>query len=126
MIIHVELILIADRVEPDVAHEVGPLFAEESDLELDVEPDDQPVIQLVVQAQEEPIDPDVQPEEVPVVPDEEPVVQAQEEVVREARAEEEHVVAAEVGVRTRKQSERIVKLKLAKNWGVREAMQKSH
>ena len=80
----------------------------QSDFEPDVEPDDQPGVQTIV-------DPDVQPGEELVVPDEEPIVQAQEEVVREA--EEEHVVAAEVGVRTRKQSERIVKLKLAKKWG---------
>ncbi|KAL4563609.1 hypothetical protein LXL04_027654 [Taraxacum kok-saghyz] len=99
-----------DIVEPTVAPEVGPLFGEESDIKLDVEPDDPPVIQPTVEAQEDTVDPAVQP-------DEELVVQAQEEVMREGRAEEEHVVAAAVGVRTRKHSERIVKLKLAKKLG---------
>ena len=56
---YLELILIAYIVEPDVAHEFGPLFGEESDFELDVEPDDPPVIQPTVEAQEDTVDPAV-------------------------------------------------------------------
>ena len=124
------MILFSDNVEdtvaPDFELDVGPLFGDESDFELDVEPDDPPVIQPAVQADEETVvqavEEPVQAVEEPVVEAveesvvqavEEPVVQAQEEVMRE----EEPVVAAAVGVRRRRPSQRIIKLKLAKKVG---------
>ncbi|KAL4590926.1 hypothetical protein LXL04_003873 [Taraxacum kok-saghyz] len=99
--------VVEPTVAPDFELDVGPLFGDESEEELDVEPDDPAVLQPAVQVDEEPV----------VQAVEEPVVQAQEEVMREGRVEEEPVVAAAVGVRRRKPSERIVKLKLAKKVG---------
>ena len=92
-----------DNHQATAISELTMLSQQISDVEPDVQPDGvhtamEEEQERVVEAMEE---------------EQEPVVEAvEEEEVREAR-----VVPANVRVRTRKQSERIVKLKLAKNWG---------